>query len=394
MANSTSAKSLRLVFLSTSMGWGGLEMNLLRHARWMAQEGHTVRVLCLDDSPLHRAAMAHIQSDLGQSHALDCRTVRRGVRYLAFATALHRAQRLLRYQADWLWVRDPRDLDTSAMARWVVRLMKGRTKLAFHQGMQIAKTKKSPYHRFRYGAVDAWISPLSWLKTQVNQMTPINADSTHIIPLGLDDRWFDSEGDTIQFRRQCRLELGLSQESFVIGLIGRIDRKKGQAILIRALTEMPPDAHALIVGDPTLDEMSDYFDEVRAIVRENDLQWRVHFRPYMTFPRNAYLASDVVVVCSEQESVGTVTFEAMASHSAIVGTNTGGTAEILEGQRGWTFPATDPSKLAAQLMEIRNNADVIPPRVENGQNYIAQHRRTSVVKRWNALLRGQTESEG
>jgi glycosyltransferase involved in cell wall biosynthesis len=102
----------------------------------------------------------------------------------------------------------------------------------------------------------------------------------------------------------------------------------------------------------------------------------------------------VVVVCSEQESVGTVTFEAMASHSAIVGTNTGGTAEILEGQRGWTFPATDPSKLAAQLMEIRNNAEMIPPRVENGQNYIAQHRRASVVKRWNALLRGQTESEG
>ena len=106
----------------------------------------------------------------------------------------------------------------------------------------------------------------------------------------------------------------------MVGLVGRIDRKKGQAILIRALTEMPPDAHVLIVGDPTLDELSDYFDEVRTLVREKELQWRVHFRPYMTFPQPAYMASDVVVVCSEQESVGTVTFEAMASSRAIVGT--------------------------------------------------------------------------
>ena len=35
-------------------------MNLLRHARWMAQAGHVVRILCLEDSPLHRAALAHI----------------------------------------------------------------------------------------------------------------------------------------------------------------------------------------------------------------------------------------------------------------------------------------------------------------------------------------------
>ena len=95
MTNSPSP-SLRLVFLSTSMGLGGLEMNLLRHARWMAQEGHTVRMLCLEDSPLHRATLAHIQSELGQSQSIDCRTVRRGLRYLSLATAVHRASRLVR----------------------------------------------------------------------------------------------------------------------------------------------------------------------------------------------------------------------------------------------------------------------------------------------------------
>jgi glycosyltransferase involved in cell wall biosynthesis len=106
------------------------------------------------------------------------------------------------------------------------------------------------------------------------------------------------------------------------------------------------------------------------------------------------MASDVVVVCSEQESVGTVTFEAMASSRAIVGTNTGGTAEILEDERGWTFPVSSPSTLASHLMELRNNPDLIAERVANGRSYIANHRREAVVQRWETLLRGQNEGEG
>ena len=140
-------------------------------------------------------------------------------------------------------------------------------------------------------------------------------------------------------------------------LVGRIDRKKGQTDLIRALHEMPPDAHALIVGDPTLDQLSDYFDEVRSLVKEKELQWRVHFRPYMDFPRPAYVAADAVAVCSQQESVGTVTLEAMASGCAIVGTENGGTGELLGEGRGWTFPPGDASTLASQLMLIRNHPD-------------------------------------
>jgi len=391
--NAATDRPQRIVFLSTSHGWGGLEMNLLRHARWMAAEGHVVRLLCAADSPLHRAAMAHIQSAESTGQSFDCRTVRRGFRYLAFATAIHRASRLVRYRADWLWVRDPRDLDASSWARRICRLMGGSTRLLFQQGMQIPKPKKTPYHRFRYRAIDAWISPLSWLKDQVNRHTAVPENRTHIIPLGLDDRWFSPINDTIQHRRQCRLDLGLSQESFVIALVGRIDRKKGQTDLIRALHEMPPDAHALIVGDPTLDQLSDYFDEVRSLVKEKELQWRVHFRPYMDFPRPAYVAADAVAVCSQQESVGTVTLEAMASGCAIVGTDNGGTGELLGEGRGWTFPPGDASTLASQLMLIRNHPDTVEPKVAAGQEYIQRHRREAVLQLWDDLLYGRTAGE-
>ena len=361
-------------------------MNLLRHARWMAERGHIVRILCIADSPLHSAGLAHILhiDDTGQ--AFDCRTIRRGWRYLAFATAIHRATRLIRHKADWLWIRDPRDLDTSAMARRIIGLLGGKTRLVFHQGMQIPKPKRSPYHRFRFGAIDKWVTPLEWLKSQVCGNTPMSATRVHVVPLGLDDRWFAPVTDRIQQQRMARLGLGLSQESFVVTLVGRIDRKKGQDVLVEALKDLPPDVHALIVGDPTLDTLSDYFDEVRSFVRDNELQWRVHFRPYAEFPRDAFIAADVVAVCSTQESVGSVTLEAMATGCAIIGTDSGGTSELLGNGRGWTFPAGDPDALADALLTLRNHPDALPQRIEAGTSYIEQHRRDRLIARWEEVL--------
>lgn len=318
---------------------------------------------------------------------MDCRTIRRGRRYLALAAALHRASRLARYGADWLWVRDPRDLDTSAWARRLLGLFGGRTRLVFHQGMQIPRAKKSPYHRWRYSAVDAWATPLEWLKEQVIRNTPLAPDRVHVVPLGLDDKWFAPMTEWKQQQRQARLALGLSQESFVVTLVGRIDRKKGQDVLVGALRHLPQDVHALIVGDPTLDTLSDYFDEVRAFVRDHGLQRRVHFRPYDHFPRSAFIAADVVAVCSTQESVGSVTLEAMASGCAIIGTDTGGTAELLSEGRGWTFATGDPDALADALLTLRNHPDVMPERIEAGREYIERHRRQSLVAQWERLLR-------
>ena len=187
-------------------------------------------------------------------------------------------------------------------------------------------------------------------------------------------------------QRMSRMELGLSQESFVVALVGRIDRKKGQDVLVASLADLPQDVHALLVGDPTLDTFSDYFDEVRNYVRDHGLQWRVHFRSYKPYPQNAFIAADVVVVCSTQESVGSVTLEAMASGCAIIGTNTGGTAELLGDGRGWTFPAGDSTALADALLTLRNHPDAIPPRLEAGAKYIAKHGRQSLTARWTNLL--------
>jgi len=367
-------KPMRLVFLSTSSGWGGLEMNMLRHARWMASAGHVVRVACVAQTSLDEAARA-----LGD---IEVHNIHRGARYFNFSSALSWAYALRKFKADWLWIRDPRDLDT---ASWCRRFTPS-TKLVFHQGMQIPRRKRSPIHWLRYRAIDQWVTPLEWLAEQVVRNTPMRNDRVAIIPLGLDDRWFEAPTRSKTAKKEARLTMGLSQDVFVAVLVGRIDPKKGQDVLVRALSNLPEDVHAMLVGDPTQDDPTDYFDRLRALIKDNGLKNRVHVRPYLESPQTAFLAADVAVVCSLQESIGSVTLEAMASGRPVVGANSGGTAALLADGRGWTFEPGDAAGLALQLAELRRVSDDSDQRLDAARTMVQAHRRATVTSRWENVL--------
>ena len=42
----------KLAYFSSSTSWGGLEMNILRYAKWMRDRGHLVVVIGVDNSRL------------------------------------------------------------------------------------------------------------------------------------------------------------------------------------------------------------------------------------------------------------------------------------------------------------------------------------------------------
>jgi type III pantothenate kinase len=88
---------------------------------------------------------------------------------------------------------------------------------------------------------------------------------------------------------------------------------------------------------------------------------------------------DVLVLASDAEPCGRVLFEAMASSTAVVATNTGGTPEIVrDGVEGLLVPPRDPAALADAIGRLLADAAL---RARLGAAGVARARTEFTVER-------------
>jgi glycogen(starch) synthase len=146
--------------------------------------------------------------------------------------------------------------------------------------------------------------------------------------------------------------------------LGRIDRRKGIAIAVRALAELP-DAVLEIVGGG--DE--EHENELQELVATLGLESRTRFsRLDHNAVANAYVAADAVLFPVQwEEPWGLVPLEAMAVGRPVVATGTGGSGEYLvDGENCLVYrPADDPVALAAAIRRLADDA-VLRERVREG----------------------------
>lgn len=77
---------------------------------------------------------------------------------------------------------------------------------------------------------------------------------------------------------------------------------------------------------------------------------------------------DVELMCSRQEAFGRVTVEAMFSKLLVIGSNSGGTAELINNmQNGILFNSGDANDLAKQMMRVIKNPELIRTIVPKAQ---------------------------
>ena len=110
------------------------------------------------------------------------------------------------------------------------------------------------------------------------------------------------------------------------------------------------------MGEPTFGEGQEYFNQMNAFIEENNLKHRVHIRPYMNNPEIFYCAIDWFVMATKAETFGMVTIESLACGTPVLGSNAGGTPEILENKSGGIlFETLSSDDLAAKIDSIVDN---------------------------------------
>ncbi len=165
-----------------------------------------------------------------------------------------------------------------------------------------------------------------------------------------------------------REELGIPADCVVVGIASRFHPMKGHEVFLRAAREVVSRAGGtqvrfLIAGSPVFDDESGRDAHLLRLARSLGIEDKVIFAgPRRDMPR-VYAALDMLVLSSITEACGRVVLEAMAAGKPVIGTDTGGTPELIkEGVTGYLFEPGDFRRLAELVLQLcrdRNTAAVL-----------------------------------
>ncbi|MCB9764500.1 MAG: glycosyltransferase family 4 protein [Alphaproteobacteria bacterium] len=151
-----------------------------------------------------------------------------------------------------------------------------------------------------------------------------------------------------------RAELGIPADAVVIGEVARVQRIKGQDLLLEAgarLVKEFPKAFFLIVGYPQ--QAQDYQDDLRRIVAQNQMEDRVAFVSYPGPIGDLWQLIDIHAHPTRQDSSPIALMEGMSLGKPVVTTLIGGIHEIITNEEtGLLIDADDGEALYRSLRRL------------------------------------------
>lgn len=175
---------------------------------------------------------------------------------------------------------------------------------------------------------------------------------------------------------QARRGLGLPDDKLILTIVGSIEPRKGQDILLRAVAQLPKKCrdkiHVVFLGsDKTSDKSNNRWLE-KTVAETNTADILSHFEYQDS--KLFYKISDVFLLPSWVEGFPLVVIEAMLSGNLCIRTDAEGAFEqIIDSETGFIFPKGDVAKLTLILEKIILDDAFRAQIAENGRNYALNH---------------------
>jgi len=329
---------MKIVELCLSPDLGGLELYMYRCCRELGKNAEVIPVVN-GDGRIYRRLL---------DEGMQPRPLKRKSRALPFFAARHLARLFDEQQVDIVHIHWTKDIPLAALAK---ALSWRKPLLVSTRQMQITRPKRDFYHEFLYGQIDLNITITQALADDMRGfLNPAYVDRVEALYYGVaPPQTFLDEAA----RRDLRREFGIGDETFLVGLIGRIKHYKGQHLLVEAIGKalsQGEDVAALIVGHAMEDE---YLAGLKQLVQENGWQERILFRDFVEQPQRLMQACDAVALTTVEETFGLVLVEAMRAGVAVIGSDRGGVPEIIDHEKnGLLFRSTDVDDLYRQLQRL------------------------------------------
>lgn len=175
----------------------------------------------------------------------------------------------------------------------------------------------------------------------------IDSRKLHWIVNGIDvARWREE----VSVASGLRAELGIADDAFVVGMIGRLSPEKGQILALQALADprlaRERSLQLLIAGEGPMEK------RLRLQATRFGLEGRVRFLGYVHEMARLYRTLDLLLHPSSREASPMVILEALAAGVPVIGTPVGEVVYMLEGGAGHLVPCGRADSLAQAVSEL------------------------------------------
>ena len=213
---------------------------------------------------------------------------------------------------------------------------------------------ENPRRRFLQRNLIKYVKPIlvADASTVANAMQRhLDTTDIHIIRNGIDSERF-IPGD----KSAARIKFNLPQAKKIIGCSGRLEKVKGQHLLIEALHLMPANIHLALAGIGS--EESVLREQVKAL----NIQDQVHFLGRIDEMPTFYQALDVFCLPSLNEGMPLSPLEAQACDIPSVVTDVGGASEAVCTSSGALVPPNQPLDIASNILRLIDYPSSTSPR--------------------------------
>jgi glycosyltransferase involved in cell wall biosynthesis len=216
------------------------------------------------------------------------------------------------------------------------------------------------------------VADASVIKRQLVEEHGVAPAKIEVIGSAVDLEKFKPPRDRSKFRR----DIGVANDTTLIGNVGMIRPDKGQLVLVEAarlILEARPDARFVIVGQGT--GILKRGINVRNAIDRVGLADKIIMAGYRWDTPDVYAACDIVVIASlRTEASPIVLREAFASGRPVIATKVGDIPEIVEHrQNGLLIEPGDTQALAAAILEFIGDPNLAAHCAANGLRYATEH---------------------
>jgi glycosyltransferase involved in cell wall biosynthesis len=325
------SECLTILHVNTERGWRGGERQTLWLAQGLAQEGHRAIIVARPGQPL---AERSVEAGLETIH---CSPV------LEFDLAAARVLRR-RVLADGVDILHAHTAHALALTALAARRTRARVVVTRRTGFRL---HSNPLTRWKYRHANAVIAVSSRVKRSLLE-GGVDAALVEVIP---DGTRLDRDVSPAP-----RSTLGVADDAPLAVMVGALTREKDPGTFVRAVAcalRQVPELRALLVGDGPMRH------ELNAQVESLGIGHALRLTGYRDDADALIAASDIVVLSSMEEGLGSVLLDAMAFGKPVVATTAGGIPDVVvQDETGLLVAPSDAEALGEAIARLAGDPEL------------------------------------